>query len=127
VGTYRRFNASYADPNGASNIRYVYLSINRFNPAKRLEALYDAQTNLLYLYADDGVTLLGGFAIGSSHVISNSHASIDCATTTVGFAGNTLIMTGASRPLAPSPAPTRSTAGPSTGQKLRMQQYAFLR
>jgi hypothetical protein len=87
AGTFRSFVASYNDPDGALNFYYAYLSINSNDPARRLQAVYNLLNNRLYLLADDGVSLLGGFAPGSANVISNSRGSLNCAGTSISLAG----------------------------------------
>ena len=82
--TARLFTAVYADPNGARDIRYAYFQVRR--GINGLRAFYNAGTNRLYLFADDGVTPLGGFAPGYSgpgHVIQNSQGSLNTQFTTV--------------------------------------------
>jgi len=75
------------DPIDASGA--VWLSTAN-DPARRLQAVYNLLTNRLSLLADDGVTLLGNFAPGSSNVISNSHGSLNCAGTGISISGNRL-------------------------------------
>ena len=75
---------------GALNLNFLFLSVNANDPARRLQAVYNLLTNRLSLLADDGVTLLGNFAPGSSNVISNSHGSLNCAGTGISISGNRL-------------------------------------
>ena len=98
AGAYRQFTARYADGDGAWNIDYAYLVFNANDPARRVEAIYNAVTNRLYLKGDDNVSALGGFAPGSANVISNGRASLDCATTTVTRSGDTLTVAWSVRP-----------------------------
>jgi hypothetical protein len=90
AGPLRTLFATYQDGDGVLNLNFLFLSINANNVNKRLQTLYNVQTNKLYLLADDGVTLLGGFAPGSNNVISNSRGSLNCASTTLSISGNRL-------------------------------------
>jgi hypothetical protein len=84
AGALRVLTAVYSDPNGADDISSATVKVaGTGGSATALRALYDARRNLLYLYKDDGVTLDGGFAPGSAHVITNSQGSLDCASTSV--------------------------------------------
>jgi hypothetical protein len=82
----------HSDPNGADDIPFVMLNVESASSGAKLRAHYDARRNLFYLYKDDGVTLEGGFAPGSNHVISNSQGSLDCAATTVAARGNSIVI-----------------------------------
>lgn len=56
-------------------------------------AYYDQNTNKLYVRDNAGTTWLGGYAPGSSNVIENSYAKLNCAATTVQGSGNTMTVT----------------------------------
>jgi len=89
AGAYRTITATYSDPDGAHNLNAVYLSLNRADASRRLEAVYIAETNRLYLINELG-NLVGGFAPGSGNTITTGRGSLNCATTTVSRVGNTL-------------------------------------
>lgn len=94
ANTQQFFTTTFLDPDGWQNIRYGYLHINRSRLKKNcFYAYYDAETNLLYLRSDNNWSWLGGFPPGSSNVIENSYASLDCASTTVTGQGTTLSIT----------------------------------
>lgn len=92
VGNLHRLTSVHSDPNGADDIPFVMLNVESASSGAKLRAYYNARRNLLYLYKDDGVTLEGGFAPGSNHVIANSQGSLDCAATTVAARGNSIVI-----------------------------------
>ena len=100
IGEARVFTATYADSNGAADIVSALLDLHGTRESDGyFRTYYDARRNLLYLYANDGVTLTGGFAPGSNHVISNVKGSLDCASTSVIKSGNNLTINWALTPL----------------------------
>ncbi|GEM_PF-4311074 len=85
------FITSYSDPNGASDIRYVYLLINNtLRASSGLYALYFQGSNIIYLMNDAGTAWIGPYSPGSSNIMENSYVKIDCSKTTVSRSGNTL-------------------------------------
>jgi hypothetical protein len=65
-----------------------------------LTALYYGPTDKLYLVAEDGSTLLGGFVPGSANTISNSLGTLDVANTTLTRSGDVLTVNWALSPKA---------------------------
>jgi hypothetical protein len=51
---------------------------------------YNQNTNKLYLRNNANTSWLGGFTPGSSNIIENSYARLDCSTTAISGNGNTL-------------------------------------
>jgi hypothetical protein len=90
AGAYATFTSSYSDPNGATNLKFVYLVLNADDAARRLELIYVPEQNRLFVRGDNGLSLLGGCAPGAAMVISNSRGSLDCAATTVTRTGDTI-------------------------------------
>jgi hypothetical protein len=90
AGTFRAFTARYRDADGAADIDIAYLRVANSSTGQALTAVYYGPTNRLYLVAEDGVTLLGGFAPGSANTISNSLGTLDVAATTLSRSGDTL-------------------------------------
>jgi hypothetical protein len=90
AGTFRTFTAQYADTKGASDIDIAYLRVANPSTGGVLTALYYAPTNRLYLLAENGTTLLGGFAPGSANTISNTLGTLNVTNTSVSRSGNTL-------------------------------------
>jgi hypothetical protein len=89
--TPRTFTTVFRDPNGAPHISYVMFHVG--DPQSITGALrgyYNAQQNKLYLLNDAGTQYQGGFAPGTSNIISNAQGSLDCAGTTVSASGNAL-------------------------------------
>jgi len=91
VGVSNTYTAKYSDLNGAGDIAEARILINStLNGANALHGLYFAATHKLYLRDNVNGAWLGGFAPGSNNVISNSQGSLNCATTSISGAGNTL-------------------------------------
>jgi hypothetical protein len=89
VGAFRTFTSQYRDADGAEDISIAYLKAT--NPSGlSLMVSYYAPNNKLYLIAEDGVTVLGGFTPGSANTISNSLGTLDVAGTSVTKVGDTL-------------------------------------
>lgn len=93
AGTAVTFQAKCSDGNGAQDIRYVYFLVN-MNIAypKCLYAYYDRVTNKLYMMNDAGTAWVGGEFSGSSSVIENSYARLNCAKTVSLSSGTILTM-----------------------------------
>ncbi len=82
------FTTIYSDPDGWQNIQYVYLLINTsINGSKCFYGYYNQNTNRLYLRNDANTGWIGGYAPGSSYIIGNSYAKLDCSKTTVSGSG----------------------------------------
>ena len=82
--TYQTFSTVHSDADGWQNIQYVYFIINTSaSGTNGIYLYYNQNTNLLYLRNDANNAWLGGFAPGSSNVIENSRARLDCAATTI--------------------------------------------
>jgi len=92
VGAPQVFATTYSDPDGWQNIQYVYFLISSSSSTltNTLYAYYNQSTNLLYLRDDANTTWLGGFAPGSTNIIENSYAKLNCASTLINGAGTTL-------------------------------------
>jgi len=86
------FTTTYTDPNGWQDIQYVHLLINTaITGLNSFYGYYNQNTNLLYLRNDANTEpWLGGFAPGSSNIIENSYAKLDCSKTTISGSGTTL-------------------------------------
>ena len=85
------FTTTYSDPDGWQNIQYVYLLINTSaSGASCFYGYYNQNTNKLYLRNDANTAWLGGYSPGSSNIIENSYAKLDCANTTVSGTGTTI-------------------------------------
>lgn len=80
-----------SDANGADNIYISYLHVGSSTGASNvLRCYYDSRLNKLFMLADNGTTVLGGYVPGSANVISNGQGSLDCSRTTVARSGNNL-------------------------------------
>ena len=90
VGQFRTITTVYSDADGALDLSRVWLQVQNTTGWQSLYAKYDSLTNLLSLYNDTGTALVGSFAPGSAHTLSNSLGTLDCANTTVSLSGNTL-------------------------------------
>lgn len=85
------FTATYSDPDGWQNIKQAQLRVNNIASNKNcFVGYYNQNTQKLYLRNDANTIWLGGFAPGSSNIIENSYAKLDCAGVTVSGSGNTL-------------------------------------
>jgi len=82
--------ATYNDYGGTGALTKVQLCVGALTyPSTSLYAAYTPATNLLYLYNANNVAV-GGFAPGSSNVITTPLGSLDCSKTTVGVSGDSL-------------------------------------
>jgi hypothetical protein len=91
TGAATTLTAVYSDANGVTDITAVRLiASGSLSGGYSLYGYYDRNQNLLYLFNDAGTALVGGFAPGSSNVISNSQGTLNCADTTVTAGGTTL-------------------------------------
>ena len=91
VGVVQNFTATYADTDGWQNIQYVRLLINSSTRGTNcFYGYYNQNTNLLYLRNDANTAWLGGYLPGSSNVIENSYARLDCSQTSISGTGTTL-------------------------------------
>ncbi len=91
VDTPVTFTAAYFDPDGWQNIRMAQLRVNNIASSKNCFAgYYNQNINRLYLRNDANTGWLGGFAPGSSNIIENSYAKLNCAGVTVSGDGDTL-------------------------------------
>jgi len=79
------FTCTHNDADGYADIKDTKLLMATATTplANTVEAYYDPTANKLYLRDDGDANWLGGFAPGSSNVIENSQAKLDCSTTTV--------------------------------------------
>jgi len=86
------FTTTYSDPNGYSNIQYVYFLINTSTSGSNcFYGYYNRSTNKLYLRDNGNGKWLGGYAPGSpGRFIENSYAKLDCSNTRVFGSGKTL-------------------------------------
>jgi len=88
------FTTTYSDRNGWKDIKYAYLLINTSTAgSKCFYVYYDRQSNKLYLRNDKNTAWLGGFAPGSSNMIENSYAKLNCSKTSASGSGTTLTIT----------------------------------
>jgi hypothetical protein len=86
------FTATYTDANSYKDIQDARLLVNTTaSSANGLCVYYDSFANKLYLANDTGDAWLGGYAPGSSNIIENSYAKLDCGRTTV--TGNSSVLT----------------------------------
>lgn len=85
------FTIAYSDPDGCNDISYCRFLINTsIDDSNCLSAMYDQNSNELYLRSDDGENWLGGFIPCSNNVIENSYVKLDCAQTLVSETVDTL-------------------------------------
>ena len=85
------FTTTFIDPDGWQNLYYGLFIINTAIVGKDcFYAYYNQNTNKLYLIKDDGTAWLDGYPPGSSNIIENSYAKLDCSKTTVSGSGTTL-------------------------------------
>lgn len=88
----KTFTCTYSDSDGWTDLKEAYLLISTSSTAlaNSVYLYYDQNTNLLYLRDDTNTTWLGGYAPGSSNIIENSQAKLNCASSTVSGLTNTL-------------------------------------
>jgi hypothetical protein len=85
------FTTTYIDPDGWQKIKLVYFLMNTSTVKTNcLYAYYNQNTNKLYLRDNANSAWLGGYAPGSSNIIENSYAKLDCSATTVSGTDSTL-------------------------------------
>jgi hypothetical protein len=85
------FITTYTDADTWLNIQYVYFLMNKSTSGVNcFYGYYNQNTNKLYLRNDANNGWLGGFAPGTSNIIENTFAKLDCASTTVSGSGATL-------------------------------------
>lgn len=85
------FTTTFSDTDGWQNIQYVYLLVNKdTSGANCCYVYYDQNSNKLYIRNDFDTLWLGGYAPGSSYIIENSCAKLDCSKTTISGSGTTL-------------------------------------
>jgi len=93
-------STNYSDTNGTGTLSAVALSVGKLgSAATTLYAKYQVTTGFLYLANSSG-TYVGGFAPGSSNVITGSEGTLDCSQTTVTVSGNNLTVAWALTPAA---------------------------
>ncbi len=91
VGVTQVFTAAYSDADGWQNLYAVNLVINTAAAGSYgYSAYYDQNANKLYMRDDTGTIWQGGYAPGSSYIIENTYARLDCSKTTISGSGNTL-------------------------------------
>ncbi len=78
------FTTTYSDNNGWQDIKIAYFLVNISTSGANCAYLYyDQNNNKLYLRNNANSAWLGGYALGSSYVIENSYAKLDCSKTTI--------------------------------------------
>lgn len=88
------FTTTYTDPDGWTNIQYVYLLVNTSTSgAYCFYGYYNQNTNRLYLRNDAGNSWLGGYSPGASNIIENTYVKLNCASTTISGSGTTITVT----------------------------------
>ena len=91
AGSYVTFTTTCSDPDGWRDVRYSYFLVNQSTGGSNCSfAYYNQNTHKLYLRNDAGDAWLGDISPGSSRLIENSYAVIDCSGTTVSGSGDTL-------------------------------------
>ena len=89
VNTPISFTTTYFDPNGWQDINYAYFLVNTStNGANCFYGYYNRSINKLYLRNNANTIWLGGYSLGSSNIIENSYAKLDCSKTTVSDLSN---------------------------------------
>lgn len=85
------FSSSFIDPDGWQNINSAYFLSNTSTSLTNCFYIhYNQNTNKLYLRNTSNSIWSGGYAPGSSKVLENSYAKLDCSKTTASGSGNTL-------------------------------------
>ncbi|MFA6217599.1 MAG: SpvB/TcaC N-terminal domain-containing protein [Candidatus Omnitrophota bacterium] len=88
VETTQAFTSAFSDADGYQNIDFVYFLINATTSGLNCPYFYYNQTtNKFYVRNDDDTAWLGGYAPGSSNVIENSYAKLNCASTSITRSG----------------------------------------
>lgn len=91
VGVPQTFSAVYSDADEATDIYAVeFLASADGTASNAMHARYEAPTNTLSLYNEDGVGYAGSCAAGAPGTVSNSLATLDCGATTASSLGNDL-------------------------------------
>ena len=90
AGQETSFTTTFTDPDGYQDITNVGFVVNTSaNYTNCLWAMYSPRSNEMYLNVS-GSTWLGPYFPGSSNVMENSFAKLDCSKTTVSSSGTTL-------------------------------------
>ena len=85
------FASVYSDRDGYSDLAQCYLLINTTRSGTNaVYAMYDANTNLLYLRNDANASWGTGYALGSANTLQNNQCKLYCAETTKSGSGNNL-------------------------------------
>jgi subtilisin family serine protease len=87
------FEAVYSDPNGLSDLAYVY-----FNKGTNTNTLYagmrcDLAKNEVRLANNQGTDWGRGYPLGSNHILENNYFRVDCSKIKKTISGEQLIMT----------------------------------
>jgi len=94
TGFTQAFTASYADPNGASDLQTVYLLFNTaISAANACYVQYNPATNSLYLNDNSGNPLPTAVTPGSSSSVSNSQCTLSGTGSSVTASGTNLAVT----------------------------------
>jgi hypothetical protein len=93
TGTTQIFAAAVSDPNGLTDLKTMHLLFNTTSAsqASSCSVYYLPGTNQLYLYGDNGTTLLGPLTPGTG-MVANSQCTLGAAGTSVSTSGNTLTL-----------------------------------
>lgn len=84
-------SAQYDDADGWMNIKLAYIHINATtNKKNSFYAYYNRSTNKLFLRNDANTSWGTGYSPGTSNIIENSYARLDCSQTSVIGSGTTL-------------------------------------
>jgi len=85
------FETTFTDADGWTNIKSAHFLINIGVDGKNcFYGFYNRVTNKLYIRNESNTASLGGYAPGSSAVISHTYASLNCSKTQVTGSGDTM-------------------------------------
>jgi len=88
------FAFTFSDPRGWQDLGVVNILFNNYLDGRHgCYLAYSQQSNVLYLVADDGSTLLPGTVMATSGSTSNSQCTVNWGNTPVAGNGNTLVLT----------------------------------
>src|SRR4029077_6590483 len=92
TGSTQTFGVSVFDPNGVADVKTLHLLFNTTSAsqASACSVYYLPGTNQLYLYGDNGTTLLGPVTPGAAATLTNSQCTLNAIGTSVDKSGNTL-------------------------------------
>src|SRR4029077_4934783 len=91
------FAAVVSDPNGLADLKTMHLSFSTTsaNQASACSVYYIPGTNQLFLYGDNGTTLLGPLTPGAAGTRTNSQCTLNAVGSSIVKSGNNMTLNAA--------------------------------